>query len=85
MGIYALYNTPTWADDLNKICTELDPVVDEYCNYLKNDCANCQTVGVQDSWYWQFNYDLNRFQEYAEDYLVEGGQKEMPLLDLSSI
>ena len=21
MGIYALYNTPTWDDDLNKICT----------------------------------------------------------------
>ena len=21
MGIYALYNTPTWEDDVNKICT----------------------------------------------------------------
>ena len=25
MDIYALWNTPTWADDLEKICTELDP------------------------------------------------------------
>ena len=29
IGVYALYNTPTWEDDLNnKICKELDA---DYC------------------------------------------------------
>ena len=85
MGIYALWNTPTWADDMNKICTELDPAQEDFCNYMKQaDEYGFQTVSVQDSWYWQINYDMNRFQEYAPEYLT-GGPKEMPLLDLSTI
>ena len=35
MGIHALYNTPTWADDLDKICNQLNPPSEDYCDELK--------------------------------------------------
>ena len=34
MGIYAMYSTPTWTADLDKICSELSQ---EYCDYVKGE------------------------------------------------
>ena len=37
-GIYALYNTPTWAEDIEKICSMMpNPYLMQYCDALKND------------------------------------------------
>ena len=46
-----------------------------------------QAESVKGTWHFYFNSLLDRFQEYAPDYLplAAGGQKEMPLLKLSDI
>ena len=82
IGVYALWNTPTWEDDLNnKICKELP---EWYCNDMKYySDLGVQTMSVQDDWYWEFNALQDRFQEYAYDYFE--GVTQTPLLDLSTI
>ena len=82
IGVYALWNTPTWEDDLNnKICKELP---EWYCNDMKYySDLGVQTMSVQDDWYWEFNALQDRFQEYAYDYFK--GETQTPLLDLSTI
>ena len=82
IGVYSMYNDSTWNFNLGRICSELSQ---EYCDYVTNESnSGAQTVSVQDMWYWQFNTEQNRFQEYAPDYLT-GGDKQTPLLDLASI
>ena len=82
IGVYAMYATPTWEDDLeNKICKQLP---EWYCEDLRYYTSlGIQTMSVQDDWYWEFNSLENRFQEYAPHFME--GERKTALLDLSSI
>ena len=53
MGIYAMYNTPTWGEDLKKICNELPAA---YClSQTTLTGFGAQTESVQDALYWTYN------------------------------
>ena len=81
MGIYAMYNTPTWADDLKKICDELPA---SYCLAQTTLTGlGAQTESVQDALYWTYNVIQQRFQDWAPRY--QQGEETTDLLDISSI
>ena len=77
VGVYDLYG-PNWEAEYATVCDQLG---DDACDY--GNCDDCQPMAVQSETHWQQNTYMNRFQEYAPDYLT--GQTEAALIDLSSI
>mmetsp|Transcript_25766 Transcript_25766/g.32070 ORF Transcript_25766/g.32070 Transcript_25766/m.32070 type:complete len:117 (+) Transcript_25766:252-602(+) len=68
VGVHDLYG-PHWPRDFAKICSELGR---EACLYA--DCVTCKPVAVQAETHWWQNTYMDRFQEYAPNYMA--GERE---------
>lgn len=63
-GIYA-FNGPTWDQDIKTICDNFD---EEICDYF-SAITGGEATSVQTELHWAQNSEVNRYQEYAPDYM----------------
>jgi len=77
-GIYAI-NGPNWETDLQNICDEFGSII---CKYFTGRSGS-QGQSVKSEQYWIMNGLVDRFQEFADNWL--DGDKETTEIDVSKI